>query len=309
MPETNAPKPDDPKPDGARADGELARAYERIKSAEQDLARLDRLVSGMEQGSEKPRAPQVGASAERSDVPPVKAAAKSKAPQQGLKPNRPMLRAFVGLLAIGILGDALVSQYRDEARTIMAPIVAPIMARWAPPVANPPPEVLALQSPATPPAIQLAAADEPKVLPASPVRKDTESVPPAAAPPEQASGEVAQSLKTITESLASINAKLEQQKSQSEQTLREQADVIQQLKTAQEKAAADNARLAAQIQALQTQLAASSAKPAVRSMAKENDTVVARQHVPTAAPRRPRPPREPWMPPRYMVDPYGDMDW
>ncbi len=39
-----------------RADGGLARAYDQIKSAEQDLARLDRLVSGMERGSEAPRA-------------------------------------------------------------------------------------------------------------------------------------------------------------------------------------------------------------------------------------------------------------
>ncbi|WP_349631180.1 hypothetical protein [Bradyrhizobium jicamae] len=305
MPETN-----DPKPDGERADGELTRAYERIKSAEQDLARLDKLVSGMEHDSASPRAPRIGASAARGDGAPSDKvpAAESSVRPQGVKRNRPMLRAVVGLLAIGILGAAFASQYHDETRTMMAPI----LARWAPPAASPPPapNVAALPGPANPPAIQLAAADEPKVLPAPPVKKETESVPPAAAtPPDQTSGEVAQSLKTITETLATINAKLEQQRSESEQTLRAQADAIQQLKTAQEKDAADNARLAAQVQALQTQLAASPAKPAVRSMAKENDTVVARQPVPAAAPRRPRPPRERWMPPRYMADPYGDLDW
>ena len=72
MPETNDPspatpkpdadKPDTAKPDEARADGGLARAYDRIKSAEEDLARLDRLVSGMERG-EAPRASQASASA------------------------------------------------------------------------------------------------------------------------------------------------------------------------------------------------------------------------------------------------------
>jgi hypothetical protein len=213
-----------------------------------------------------------------------------------------MLRAFVGLLlAIGILGAAFASQYRDEAKAIMA--------RWAPPVLGPPSAASEVRSPAPPPAVQLAAADEQIPVPAPPVRKEADSVPPAGATsPDQTSAELTQSLKTITEALASINEKLEQQKSRNEQTLREQADAIQQLKTAQEKGAGDNARLAAQVQALQTQLAASSAKPAVRSVMKENDTV-ARQHIPAAAPRRPRPPRGPWMPPPYMVDPYGYPDW
>ena len=121
MPQTN-----DPKPDGERADSELTRAYERIKSAEQDLARLDKLVSGMEHDSASPRAPRVGASAARGEAPPDKAAAaESSVRPQGLKRNRPMLRAFVGLLAIGILGAAFASQYRDEASTMMAAIMAP----------------------------------------------------------------------------------------------------------------------------------------------------------------------------------------
>src|SRR4029078_2788020 len=84
----------------------------------------------------------------------------------------------------------------------------------------------------------------------------------AAAAPEPASPELAQSLKAITSELASISGKLEQLKSSNEQTLREQAATIQQLKAAQEKDAAENARLAAQVQALQTQLSASSASSA-----------------------------------------------
>jgi hypothetical protein len=233
-----------------------------------------------------------------------------------------MLRALLGLvLAIGILGAAFASQYRDEARSISRSI----MARWAPPSAGQPPQASAVDSPAPPPAVQLAAADGPGPVPAPPPSKATESTQnfeaprpdapkSAAAAPDPSSSDLAQSLKIITNELASINGKLEQLKSRSEQTLREQADTIQQLKAAQEKDAADNARLAAQVQALQTQLTTSSnsasAKPAVRSVVTNDTAAPARPHVQAAAPRRPRPPpRGPWMPPPYMVDPYGDPDW
>ncbi|MBR0828310.1 hypothetical protein JQ596_22500 [Bradyrhizobium manausense] len=310
VPQTHDPKPDDPKPDDLkpdpqgpqRADVELARAHERIKSANEELARLDRLVSGLERGSDSPPIRQIKAAAERGDAPQAPAPER-KARHQGLKGDRPMLRAFVGLLlAIGLLGAAFASQYRDEAKAIMA--------RWAPPVASPSPEVSEDRSPPTPPTVQLAAADEQTPLPAPPVRKEAESAPPAGATsPYPASAELVQSLKTITEALASINEKLEQQKSRNEQTLREQADAIQQLKTAQEKGADDNARLAAQVQALQTQLTTLSAKPAGQSVMKQTEMAV-RRHIPAAAPRRPRPPRGPWTPPPYMVDPYyGDPDW
>ncbi|MGV7217163.1 hypothetical protein SO180_28190 [Bradyrhizobium sp. UFLA05-112] len=315
MAETHDPKPDDPKPAEPHADGELTRAYEQIKSANEELARLDRVVSGLERGSDSPPAPQAKADAERSDVSPDKPPApqspvSQQGNHQGLKGDRPMLRAFVGLLlAIGILGAAFASQYRDEAKAIMA--------RWAPPAAVAPPEVSEPRNSPTSPVVQLAAADGPTSVPAPPVPKEpekqvekqAESVPPApATPPDQTAAELAQSLKTITQSLASINEKLEQLKSSHEQTLREQADAIQQLKTAREKDAGDAARLAAQVQALQTQVAASSAKPVARTVMKENDAPV-RQHVQAAAPRRARPPRGPWMPPPYMMDLYGYPDW
>jgi hypothetical protein len=331
-------KPDASKPAEVRADGGLARAYDQIKSAEQDLARLDRLVSGMEHGNDRPRASQVSAGAEAAKTTenkttenktPEDKTPKDKAPPpdskvraQGLKGDRPMLRALVILvLAIGILGAAFASQYRDEAKSIMA--------RWAPPATSQPPQVSAVESPAQPPAVLLAAADQPGPVPAPPVGKETESAPkldaprpdasrpdasrPGATAPDQSSSDLAQSLKTITSELASINGKLEQLKSRNEQALREQADTIQQLKAAQEKDAADNARLAAQVQALQTQLTASSsaapAKPAVRSVMNNDTAAPARPHVQAAAPRRPRPsPRGPWMP-RYMADPYDDPYW
>jgi hypothetical protein len=333
VPEANDPKPetqkpDAPKPDAVRADGGLARAYDQIKSAEEDLARLDRLVSGMERSNEGPRASQAGAGAKAAKPPEDKTprgmapAPDSKVRDQGLKGGRPMLRALVGLvLAIGILGAAFASHYRDEAKSISTSI----MARWAPPAASQPPQASAAESPAQPPAVQLAAADGPGPVPAPPVGKETESAPrpdatrpdtpkTAATAPDPSSSDLAQSLKTITSELASINGKLEQLKSRNEQTLREQADTIQQLKAAQEKDAADNARLAAQVQALQTQLTTSStsasAKPVVRSVTSNDTAAPARPHVQAAPPRRPRPPRGPWMPPPYMVDPYyGDPDW
>jgi hypothetical protein len=302
MESASVPQTNDPKPDQQRADGDLTRAYAQIKSAEEDLARLDRLVSGMERGSDGPATSQARASAAPDANPSeTTSSPQGKVRDQGPKGTRPILRAFVGLLlATGILGAAFASQYRDEARAIMA--------RWAPPVSNPPSEV---HIPANPPAVQLAAADGPVSVPAPPVQKDAESNPSTAAtPPDQKSAELAQSLKTITDQLASIGDKLEQLKSRNEQTLREQADAIQQLRTAREKDAGDSARLTAQVQALQTQLTAlsASAKPAAHSVVKESDAA-ARPHIQAAAPRRPRPPRGPWMPPPYMIDPYGDPDW
>ncbi|MDA9431142.1 hypothetical protein [Bradyrhizobium sp. CCBAU 51627] len=327
MPEADDPQPETQKPDSqerdapraseARADGGLARAFDQIKSAEQDLARLDRLVSGMEHDGA--RASQASAGAKAAETPRSKAS-DNNIRAQGLKGDRPMLRALVGLvLAIGILGAAFASQYRDEAKLIGKSI----MARWVPPATSQPRQAAAVESPAQPPTVLLAAADQPTSVPAPPVGKETESAskPDASRPdapktgttaPDPSSSDLAQSLKTITGELASINGKLEQLKSRNEQALREQADTIQQLKAAQEKDAADNARLAAQVQALQTQVTSSSAsapaKPALRSVMNNETTAPARPHVQAAPPRRPRPPpRGPWMPPPYMD--YGDPDW
>lgn len=313
-PETNDPnpdgaKPDAPKPDGQRADGDLTRAYERIKSAEQDLARLDRLVSGMEHGS--PPTPQArAAAAPDADPAKDKSSPQGRIPDQSPKANRPMLRAVVILLlATGLLGAAVASQYRDEARAIMARWAAPVST--SSPSLNPPLEASEVRSPATQSTVLLAAADEQVPAASPPVHKDADNHPTTGAtPPDPKSAELTQSLKTITDQLANINEKLEQLKSRHEQTLHEQADAIQQLKTAREKDAGDSARLSAQVQALQTQLTAqsASAKSTGRSVVKESDQA-SRQHVQAAAPRRPRPPRGPWMPPPYVDDPYGYPDW
>jgi hypothetical protein len=347
VPETDDPKPDSQQPDASksndgpnegRADVGLVRALGQIKSAEQDLARLDRLVSGMEHSGERPQASQPSTDAKAAETPDDNAPAPgSTVRNRGLKGNRPMLRALLILvLAIGVLGAAVASHYHDEARSISKSI----MARLAPP-AGQPPRAPAVERPAQPGAAQLAAADEPNSVPAPPRSNDTDiarkavspetdvpradvpradvlraeapkaDVPQTSAPaPAPSSSDLALSLKTISSELANINAKLEQLKSSHEQTLREQADTIQQLKAAQQKDAADNARLAAQVQALQTQLTAPSAsastKPVVRSVVSNETAATARPHLQAAPPRRPRPPpRGPWMPPPYYGD-YGD---
>ncbi|WP_244443475.1 hypothetical protein [Bradyrhizobium sp. Ai1a-2] len=309
---TDDPKPDEPQ-GMPRADGELARAYERIKSAGEDLTRLDRLVSGLEHGGDSQPARQEGAGTERSDAATVNEAPTPENPARDPAPRRgrPVLRTLAGLLlAVGIAGAALAARYGDEAKAIMA--------RWTPHVSALPPEAAERRDPAKSLVVQVADAAEQPSAPAPPVPKDapapsnpkeTKDAPPtgSAKPVDSTSIDVAQSLKTIAQGLVSINDKLEQLKSSHDQTLREHADSIQQLKTAQEQNARDSARIAEQIQALQAQLAALSAKPAAPTVKKEN-YVAPRPHVPVAEPRRPRRPPAPWMPPPYS-EPWDDPYW
>ena len=309
MPQMNDPKPDDPQ-GPQRADVELARAHERIKSANEELARLDRLVSGMERGSDGPPIRQETAGAEPGDATAEQAPTpQSNARQPDLSGKRLMRAGLVGLLlATSILGAAFAWRYGNEPK------------KAAVPIATAPPEASEPRALAPSPAVQIADADEKPSLPAPPSRKEADDVPSTdattaasstsnPAPADSTSTDVAQSLKTIAHDLASINEKLEQLKSSHEQTLRDHTEAIQQLKAAQEQSARDNARIAEQVQALQTQLAALSAKPTAPSLMKQTEAG-SRQHVPTTAPRRPRRPRPPWMPPPDMVEPWGyPPDW
>jgi hypothetical protein len=306
------PQTDDPKPDESqgvkRADAGLTHAYEQIKSAEEDLARLDRLVSGMERG-DSPSIRQRGTSAEPGGAPPV---SETPAPRKTLEnkvlpPNvrrgRAMLLALVGfLLAIGIFGAAFASRYGDQAKAIMA--------RWAPPVSTAPKEASEPPGPATSPIAQAANAPEQPSPPAAPSQKETKDVPSTGATTsaDRASADLAQSLQSITHDLASISQKLDQLKSGYDQTLREHADALQQLKTAHEQDARDNGRITAQIQAVQAQLAALSAKSSAPSPKKEND-VAAPQRQSVFVPPRPRRPPAPWRPRRYMDEPWDDPYW
>ena len=315
------PQTDDPKPDESqgvkRADAGLTHAYEQIKSAEEDLARLDRLVSGMERG-DGPSIRQRGTGAEPggapvSETPAPRKTFETPAPRKTLEnkvlpPNvrrgRAMLLALVGfLLAIGIFGAAFASRYGDQAKAIMA--------RWAPPASTANKEASEPPAPAKALMAQ-AATDTPQQPspPAAPSQKETKDVPSTGATTsaDRAPADLAQSLQSITHDLASISQKLDQLKSGYDQTLREHADALQQLKTAHEQDARDNARITAQIQAMQAQLAALSAKSSAPSPKKEND-VAAPQRQSVFVPPRPRRPPAPWRPRRYMDEPWDDPYW
>jgi hypothetical protein len=308
VPQTYEPKPDDPEPDEPqgvkRADAGLASAYERIKTAQEDLARLDRFVSGMERGGDGPPIRQSGTGAEPggatvSEAPSSQNTSGNKAPYPGVRQSRPILLTLVGfLLAVCIFGAAFASA---------------IVARWAPP-ASIAKEASEPNGPATSLMAQgtggVANAPTQPSAPAAPRPKETAAAPSTAATTsaDRTSADLAQSLKSITHDLASINEKLDRLKSSYDQTLREHADAIQQLKTAREQDISDNARIGAQIQAMQAQLTALSAKSSGLSPKKEND-VAARPRQSVAASPRPRRPSGPWRPRPYPDQPWDDPYW
>ena len=310
MPETNETKPNEA--EGARrADAELASAHERIETAKEQLARLDRLVSGMERrGEGRPIRPTgtgaepAAAAVSEAPAPQVTSSQNTsgnRVPRPGVKQGRPMLLALIGFwLAVCVVGAAFASKA--------------IVARWAPPVSIAHQEA---SEPVAPPALVLAqAADAPAqpsppvapIQPAAPSQKETKDIPlaGATASADRTAADLAQSLKTITSNLAGINEKLDQLKSSYDQKLREQADTIQQLKAAQQQSARDNARLGEQVQALQAQPAASSAKPQVASPKKESDAAVQQRRSAAFQPPRPKRPSAPWRPRPYMDGPYYD---
>jgi hypothetical protein len=305
VPDTDHPKPDEPQ-GVKRADADLAGAYERIKTAQEDLARLDRLVSGMERG-DGPAIGQRATGAEPGGAPVSEApsslkSSENEAPHPGVRQGRPMLLALAGFLAICIFGAAFASRYGNEAKAIMA--------RWAPPVSTAHEETSEARDPAKlliAQAADAAAQRSPSPPPvAASSQKETKEVPStgATSSTERTSADLAQSLQTITHDLASINEKLDQLKSNYDQTLREHADTIQQLKAAQEQGARDNARIGTQIQAMQTQLDALSAKSSGASPKKENEVAPRPRQSVAASPPPRRPP-----PPRRLLRPYSDGYW
>jgi hypothetical protein len=316
MPQTAETKQDDPH-GMKRADDEIARAYERIKSADEDIARLDAALSKLERSDKPPARPrQEGAGAERSDATVAatptseKPMSESEARHSGLKGNRAMLGGLVGLLlAICIFAGAFASRYGNEAKAIVS--------RWTSQVSIAPRAASELAGPKRSPIVQVADADGQPSPPAPSSHKEAEGVPSSGAPmstdlpsTDLSSTDLAQSLKTIAHDLASINEKLEQLKSSHEQTLRDHAEAIQQLKAAQEYAARDNARAAEQVQALQTQLAVVSAKSSGRSVVRVRETTAAaRPRLSAAASHRPKRSRAPWMGPPDIGEPWFDPDW
>jgi hypothetical protein len=320
VPQTDDPKPDEPQ-GVKRADAELAHAYEQIKSAEEELARLDRQVLGMEYSGDgsriRPRA--TGAEPADATVNATKASEntsekktwENKVPRRDVRRGQPMLLGLLGfLLAICIVGAAFASRYGNEAKAIMA--------RWAPPapIASPiaPPEASKPPGPTQSLMAQAADTGQQPAPPEVPSQKEVKSAPStgAATSAERTSADPGQSLATIAHDLTSINEKLDQLKSSYDQRIREQADAVQQLKKAQEQSTGDNARIAGQVQALQAQLSALSAKSpapaAAPSLKKETDVAPRQRQSVVAAPPRPRRP-PPWRPPPYMDERWDDGYW
>jgi len=323
VPNTDTPKPDEPKPDESkpaepqgveRAEAEVASAYGQIKNAQEDLARLDRLVSGMERGDLPTRPSGAGAEPGGTAVivaPPSPNTPPSKAAYFGVERRRAVLLALAGfLLAVCIFGTAFASRYGHVARAIMA--------RWAPPFSIAHREASEPHAPEEALMAQAATAAEPQPAPAAtPSPAATKDVPspgltpsPGPAPPAHPTqADLAQTLKTITRDLASINEKLDQLKNGYDQKLREQADTIQQLKTTQEQSARDTTRMAAQIQAMQAQLTAASVKPAAQAPKREADAAPRPRQSVAATPRPRRPPAL-WRPRAYLDDsPWDDPYW
>jgi hypothetical protein len=231
MPQTPDTKQDGPH--GMKhADGEIARAYERIRSADEELARLDAVLSRLERGS---------------------------GPRPGPRGDWHILRGVVGLLlAACIFAAAFASRYGIEAKAIIA--------RWTPQAAMLPPEPSELRDMARAPLIQVADADAaPSQLAPSGQKTSEQFASSPASISADISSDLAQSLKSIAQDLAGMHGELEQLKARHEQTLRDHADAIQQLTAALEQSARDNTRSAEQVQALLKQLAAVSANSSGQS--------------------------------------------
>ena len=186
MPDTDDPKPDESQ-GVKRADAELAGAYQRIKTAQEELARLDRLVSGMERGDGPIHQRATGAEpdgAPVSEAPATQKTSENGTPPPGERQGRPMLLALAGcLLAVGIFGAAFASRYGNEAKAIMA--------RWAPPVSTAQEETSAARYPAKLLMAQAAdAAAQPSPSPpptATSSQKETKEVPSTTATPDRKS--------------------------------------------------------------------------------------------------------------------------
>jgi hypothetical protein len=224
-----------------RADGELARvdelvskleqdaaphpsdpqqAYEQFGQADEQLARVDEQVSKLEQDAvPHPSDPQTRINTFQPFVPG----------------DRPLLggqavRAFIGLILAACIGVAAVAwqspSYRDAARQIIAswaPQLVPILSR----IENP--GLPAHPSPAT---IQAGTANTAPPEPAPVAQTAPEGV---AAPAAAAalSPELTQLLRSTARDLATVGQEIEQLKTSQEQMVRANAELAEQLKAAQ----------------------------------------------------------------------------
>jgi hypothetical protein len=231
----------------ARADKELAQAYDQIKSADEQLARLHGQLSKIERDSKR-------RSAKRRD--------------------RAMLRGLVGLvLAACICAAAFASQssHADAARAMIA--------RWTPQIilASLPTELSAAGDQTNAPTIQMAIADADP----SPAVSPQQSAPQDAA--STATAELTQLSQATARDVARLQEELDQLKASHAQMLRDNAQAAQQIKAAQEQTARDNASTVEQVKALEEKIAAVSTRSAEQSANAQGSASAVRQSV---SPRR-----------------------
>jgi hypothetical protein len=251
-----------------RADGELARvdelvskleqdavphpsdpqqAYEQFGQADEQLARVDEQVSKLEQDAvPHPSDPQTRINTFQPFVPG----------------DRPLLggqavRAFIGLILAACIGVAAIAwqspSYRDAARQIIAswaPQLVPILSL----IENP--GLPAHPSPAT---IQAGTANTAPPEPAPLAQTAPEGV---AAPAAAAalSPELTQLLQSTARDLATVGQEIEQLKTSQEQMVRANAELAEQLRAAQAQMARGNAELAEKLKAAQAQMARGNAE-------------------------------------------------
>jgi hypothetical protein len=220
MHSTLNPKHTDPRNVFAHVNEEIARAYEQIALADEEIART--LAQDVASHPSNPVTRMTG------DRPAI---------------GSPAVRGFVGFLlaaCIGVAAFGWQSSYGDAAKQIVA--------RWAPQLvltSSPPPENPGLLEQPSPPTLQASTANALPSQPA-PLAPAPEGVAPIAA---ALSPESAQLLQSMSRDLAIVGQEIEQLKAGMEQ-----------IKTNQEQMARDNARAAEQFKASQEAMARDIAK-------------------------------------------------
>src|ERR1700730_506810 len=237
----------------AHVNEEIARAYEQVALADEQIAR-----TLAQEAAIHPSDPKIRMTGARRAI------------------GRPAIRGFVGLLLAACIGIAAIgwqSSYGDAARQIIA--------RWAPQLvltSSPSPNNPGLPEQPSLPTLQASAANalspSPSPQPAPLAQAASEAVAPTAA---ALSPDSEQLLQSLARDLATVGQEIEALKAG-----------IEQLKTNQEQMARDNARAAAQFKASQEEIArdiakASEAKASEQSLPQK---IPARRPRPTPPPTR-----------------------
>jgi hypothetical protein len=251
MHSTLNPEQTDPRNVFVHVNEEIARAYEQIALADEQIAR-----TLAQEAASHPSDPKTRMTGDRPAI------------------GRPAVRGFVGLLLAACIGVAAIgwqSSYGDAAKQIIA--------RWAPQfvlTSSPPPNNPGLPEQPSLPTLQASAANalSPSPQPAPLAQAAPEAVAPTAA---AVSPDSAQLLQSMARDLATVGQEIEELKAG-----------IEQLKTNQEQMARDNARAAEQFKASQEEMVRDIAKASEAKASEQSlrHKISAPPPRPTAAPVR-----------------------